>query len=61
MGTCSNAIIARGKRIAGHVLEVDPDQVEFKDGRFRSRRIAAASFDVFEMARAGADAQRPRR
>ena len=39
MGTCSNTIIARGKRIAGRLLETDPDQVEFKDGRFRTIRV----------------------
>jgi carbon-monoxide dehydrogenase large subunit len=51
MGTCSNAIIARGKRIAARMLETDPDKVEFKDGRFRSAG-AERSFDVFEIARA---------
>jgi len=51
MGTCSNAIIARGKRIAGRMLETDPDKVEFKDGRFRSDN-SQRSFDVFEIARA---------
>jgi carbon-monoxide dehydrogenase large subunit len=50
MGTCSNAIIARGKRIAGRVLETDPDKVEFKDGRFRSE-TSQRSFDVFDIAR----------
>ena len=60
MGTCSNAIIARGKRIAGNMLEVDPDQVEFKDGRFRADN-ASRSFDVFEVRASGADAQRSRR
>jgi aerobic carbon-monoxide dehydrogenase large subunit len=51
MGTCSNAIIARGKRIAGRMLETDPDQIAFKDGRFRSD-TSQRSFDVFEIARA---------
>ena len=51
MGTCSNTIIARAKRIAAHMLEVDPDTVEFKDGRFRSHS-SERSFDVFEIARA---------
>jgi carbon-monoxide dehydrogenase large subunit len=50
MGTCSNAIIARGKRIAGKVLDVEPDKVEFKDGRFRSD-TSPRSFDVFEIAK----------
>ncbi len=51
MGTCSNAIIARAKRIAGRMLETDPDKVAFKDGRFRSD-TSQRSFDVFEIARA---------
>jgi carbon-monoxide dehydrogenase large subunit len=51
MGTCSNAIIARGKRIAARMLETDPDKVDFKDGRFRSES-SQRSFDVFEIARA---------
>ena len=51
MGTCSNAIIARSKRIAGRMLETEPDKVEFKDGRFRSD-TSQRSFDVFEIARA---------
>ncbi|MPZ37936.1 MAG: molybdopterin-dependent oxidoreductase [Rhizobiales bacterium] len=51
MGTCSNAIVARAKRIAGHMLETDPDKVAFKDGRFRSD-TSQRSFDVFEIARA---------
>jgi aerobic carbon-monoxide dehydrogenase large subunit len=51
MGTCSNAIIARAKRIAARMLETSPDQIEFKDGRFRST-TSHRSFDVFEIARA---------
>ncbi len=51
MGTCANAIIARGKRIAAQMLATEPDKVEFKDGRFRSDN-AQRSFDVFEVARA---------
>jgi carbon-monoxide dehydrogenase large subunit len=51
MGTCSNAIVARGKRIAARMLETDPDKVDFKDGRFRSAG-SERSFDVFEIARA---------
>ncbi len=51
MGTCSNAIIARGKRIAAQMLATEPDKVEFKDGRFRGDN-AQRSFDVFEVARA---------
>ncbi len=51
MGTCSNTIIARGKRIAARMLQTDPDKVDFKDGRFRSD-ASSRSFDVFEIARA---------
>jgi carbon-monoxide dehydrogenase large subunit len=51
MGTCSNAIIARSKRIAARMLETDSDRVEFRDGRFRSE-ASERSFDVFEIARA---------
>ncbi|MCC6887557.1 MAG: xanthine dehydrogenase family protein molybdopterin-binding subunit [Hyphomicrobiales bacterium] len=51
MGTCSNAIIARSKRIAARMLETDADAVEFKDGRFRMPGTTR-SFDLFEIARA---------
>jgi carbon-monoxide dehydrogenase large subunit len=51
MGTCSNAIVARGKRIAARMLETEPDKVDFKDGRFRNDNSQRA-FDVFEIARA---------
>jgi aerobic carbon-monoxide dehydrogenase large subunit len=51
MGTCSNAIIKRGQRIAGRMLHVDPDQVEFAKGRFRTKG-SDRSFDMFEVARA---------
>jgi aerobic carbon-monoxide dehydrogenase large subunit len=51
MGTCSNVIIARAKRIAARMLETDPDKIDFKDGRFRSD-ASTRSFDVFEIARA---------
>jgi carbon-monoxide dehydrogenase large subunit len=51
MGTCSNAIIARGKRIAGRMLDVDPDKVDFAKGRF-SAKGSDRSFDMFEVARA---------
>jgi carbon-monoxide dehydrogenase large subunit len=51
MGTCSNAIIGRARRIAAHMLHVDPDQVDFAQGRFRAKG-SDRSFDVFEIARA---------
>jgi len=30
-------VIAKGKRIAAHMLEADPGQIDFEDGRFRVR------------------------
>jgi carbon-monoxide dehydrogenase large subunit len=51
MGACSDAIIARGKRIAGRMLHTDPDKVEFSNGQFRAEGSDRA-FDVFEVARA---------
>ncbi len=51
MGACSNAIVARAKRIAARMLETGPDKIQFKDGRFRSD-TSQRSFDVFEIARA---------
>ncbi|MGH6768320.1 MAG: xanthine dehydrogenase family protein molybdopterin-binding subunit, partial [Xanthobacteraceae bacterium] len=51
MGTCSNAIIARGKRVAGRMLQVDPEKVDFVKGRFRTSG-SDRSIDMFEIARA---------
>jgi carbon-monoxide dehydrogenase large subunit len=51
MGTCSNAIVVRAKRIAAHMLQVDPEQVDFVQGRFRGK-ASDRSFDIFEIARA---------
>ena len=55
MGTCSNAIIEKAKRIAGHMLETDPDDVAFAEGRFTQRDIAPLDRPVRGRAR-GADA-----
>jgi aerobic carbon-monoxide dehydrogenase large subunit len=43
-------LIARGKRLAAIVLAVEPDQVDFNDGRF-STRDSNRSFDFFELAK----------
>jgi carbon-monoxide dehydrogenase large subunit len=45
----SVALIARGKRIAGIVLGVDPQSVEFRDGRF-SARETNRTLDFLELA-----------
>ena len=42
MGTCSNAIIARGKRIAGQVLEADPEHGRIQGRALPQRQIPAA-------------------
>ena len=57
--SASNAIIAEGKRIAGHVLETEPDEVEFKDGRFTQRRAPTARSTCSRSRARRADAQRP--
>jgi carbon-monoxide dehydrogenase large subunit len=51
MGTCTDGIIVRSKRIAARMLDTEADKVVFKDGRFRSDG-STRSFDVFEIARA---------
>ena len=47
----SNDIIAKGKRLAGHLFEVDPATVDFKDGLFRSEAVDR-SIGLFELATA---------
>ena len=42
-------MIAKGKRLAARVLEVEPDQVDFIDGRFATRD-SNRSFDCLELA-----------
>jgi carbon-monoxide dehydrogenase large subunit len=52
MGHASTALIAKGRRIAAHVLEVDdPASVAFADGRFS---VAGRSLGIFEVAAAAA-------
>jgi carbon-monoxide dehydrogenase large subunit len=51
MGKASDAIIVRSRAIAAHMLKVDPGEVEFAQGRFRTKS-SDRSFDVFEIARA---------
>jgi carbon-monoxide dehydrogenase large subunit len=53
MGRASNDIIAAGRKIAGHMLETDPADIEFADGRFR---VAGTdrSVGLFEVAAAAA-------
>jgi carbon-monoxide dehydrogenase large subunit len=49
----SDRIIAKGKRLAAHLMEAEPDQIEFDDGTFRAtgsnramtlKEVAQASF-----------------
>jgi carbon-monoxide dehydrogenase large subunit len=51
MGKAADQIILKSKRIASHMLQVEPNQIEFKDGRFRADG-GERSFDVFEIAHA---------
>jgi carbon-monoxide dehydrogenase large subunit len=44
------ALIARGKAAAAELLDIAPDQVEFRDGRFMSPRTNR-SFDFLELAK----------
>jgi aerobic carbon-monoxide dehydrogenase large subunit len=46
-------LIAKGKRVAAHLLDASPDQVVFADGRF-SVPPHNLSFDLLELAREGA-------
>src|SRR5262249_10727263 len=40
MGSAATSVIDRGRRIAAHMLEVAPDQVEFSRGGFRTAGFA---------------------
>jgi carbon-monoxide dehydrogenase large subunit len=51
MGKASDAVIARSRAIAAHILHVSPSEVEFAQGRFQSNS-GGRSLDVFEVARA---------
>ena len=50
IGKASDAVIAKGKRIAGHVLEADEPDIEFTSGRFIVKGTDR-SLGVFEVAR----------
>jgi carbon-monoxide dehydrogenase large subunit len=51
MGKAADAIILKSRRIAAHMLDVDPDKIEFKDGKFGTQG-SPRTFDVFEIANA---------
>jgi aerobic carbon-monoxide dehydrogenase large subunit len=51
MGRAAIAVVERGCRIAAHMLEVDPDNIEFTEGRFRTGS-AGRSLTLFDIARA---------
>src|SRR5205807_2698274 len=53
IGKASDAVIAKGKRIAAHVLETAEDDVEFAAGRFTVKGTDR-SLHVFDVARAAA-------
>ncbi|MGD0026712.1 MAG: xanthine dehydrogenase family protein molybdopterin-binding subunit, partial [Xanthobacteraceae bacterium] len=50
-GDACDALIAKGKRIAGFMLEADPTGIIFKDGRFIAGN-SGRSADLFSVARA---------
>ncbi len=49
MGKAADAVLMKSRRIAAHMLKVEPDKIEFKDGRF-SAGGSQRSFDIFEIA-----------
>jgi carbon-monoxide dehydrogenase large subunit len=51
MGKAADSVIEKSRRIAGHMLEVEPDKVAFSDGQFRAEP-SGRSLNVFEIARA---------
>jgi len=53
----SRSIIAKGKQLAGHVLEVSPQDVSFEDGIFRVTGTDL-HVDIFELAKAARDPAR---
>jgi carbon-monoxide dehydrogenase large subunit len=50
IGKASDAVIAKGKRIAGHVLEADEHDIEFGAGRFTVKGTDR-SLGIFDVAR----------
>jgi carbon-monoxide dehydrogenase large subunit len=51
MGNAANGVIERSRQIAAHMLEVEPDDVEFAGGSFKARGSGRA-VGIFEVARA---------
>jgi carbon-monoxide dehydrogenase large subunit len=51
MGNAANGVIERSRQIAAHMLEVEPDDVEFSAGSFKARGSGRA-VGIFEVARA---------
>jgi len=51
MGNAANGVIERSRQIAAHMLEVEPDDVEFSGGSFKARGSGRA-VGIFEVARA---------
>lgn len=54
MGLATDEIIARGKRIAAHCLDVDGEEIDFADGQFTARGTNRG-LSLFEVARAAED------
>jgi carbon-monoxide dehydrogenase large subunit len=51
MGNAANGVIERSRQIAAHMLDVEPDDVEFSSGSFKARGSGRA-VGIFEVARA---------
>jgi len=51
MGNAANGVIERSRQIAAHMLDVEPDDVEFSAGSFKARGSGRA-VGIFEVARA---------
>src|SRR5207244_804136 len=51
MGKAADVVIDKSRRIAAHMLEVDPDQIEFSGGHFRAKS-SRRTLNIFEVARA---------
>jgi aerobic carbon-monoxide dehydrogenase large subunit len=51
MGNAANGVIERSRQIAAHMLDVEPDDVEFSGGSFKARGSGRA-VGIFEVARA---------
>jgi carbon-monoxide dehydrogenase large subunit len=51
MGKAADAVVARGRAIAAHMLKIAPDAVAFANGQFRAD-AGGRAFTLFEIARA---------